>query len=151
MEGDFVAEVRVAADFTPSATSSAEGRVPFLGAGFVLMASERTYVRLERAAFRRDFVSSYASWELRRDGDFVVSGDTTTRPMKGKEARLRLERKGDKLLAAVSEDGKEWFDLPPIEVKLPAKVKLGVTANSTCTEPFAPHFERFRLRTLKRE
>ena len=32
------------------------------------MADEKTYIRLERAASRRDEVTTYANWELRRDG-----------------------------------------------------------------------------------
>jgi regulation of enolase protein 1 (concanavalin A-like superfamily) len=151
VEGDFVAEVRVGGAFTPSAMSSAAGRIPFLGAGLVLMVDEKTYVRLERAAFRRDEVSTYANWELRRDGTWVLAGDASVCPLKEKVTHLRIERKGDKLLGAVSEDGKSWTDLSPLEVKLPAKVKVGVTANSTCTEPFSPHFDRFKLRRLKRD
>lgn len=148
--GDFVAEVRVSGAFTPSATSTAAGRTPFPGAGLVLVADEKTYVRLERAAFRRDEVSTYANWELRQDGKWVLGGDASVCPLQQKATHLRLERRGDKLLASVSEDGKEWKALPPLEVKLPAKLKLGVTANSTCTDPFSPHFDRFRLRKVVR-
>jgi regulation of enolase protein 1 (concanavalin A-like superfamily) len=151
VEGDFRAEVRVSGAFVPSATSTAAGRTPFLGAGLVLMADEKTYVRLERASFRRDTAPLYANWELRRGGEWVLAGDSSVCPLKEKSTYLRLERKGDRLLASVSEDGKDWTDLPPLEVKLPAKVKLGVTANSTCTEPFSPHFDRFKLRKGKRE
>ncbi len=151
VEGDFLIQVRVSGALTPSDLSSAPSRVPFLGAGLVLMASEKTYVRLERAAFRRDMVSTYANWELRRDGDWVLAGDASVCPLKGEAAYLRLERKGDSLLASVSEDGKEWKQLPALELKLPAKLKLGVTANSTCTEPFSPHFDRFELRKPKRD
>jgi regulation of enolase protein 1 (concanavalin A-like superfamily) len=151
IEGDFLAEVRVSGPLTPSAASAAPGRTPFLGAGLVLMADEKTYVRLERAAFRRDGVSTYVNWELRRGGEWVLAGSASVCPLKGKSAHLRLKRMGDKLLASASEDGKHWTDLSPLEVKLPARLKLGVTANSTCTEPFSAHFDRFRLRKGKRD
>src|SRR5262245_26794399 len=151
VEGDFRAEVRVSGNFTPSAASSAPGRVPFLGAGLVLMADEKTYVRLERAAFRRDEVSTYANWELRQDGTWVLAGSASVCPLKQKATHLRLERRGDRLVASVSEDGKEWKEFDPLEVKLPAKLKLGMTANSTCTHVFSPHFDRFEFRKLRRD
>jgi regulation of enolase protein 1 (concanavalin A-like superfamily) len=151
VEGDFVAEVRVSGTLNPSMTSTAAGRTPFLAGGLVLMADEKTYIRLERAAYRRDDVATYANWELRQDGNWLLQGNSSVCPLKEKAAYLRLERKGDRLLASVSEDGKEWSELSPLELKLPAKLKLGVTANSTCTDPFSAHFDRFKLRKGKRD
>jgi regulation of enolase protein 1 (concanavalin A-like superfamily) len=58
---------------------------------------------------------------------------------------LRLQRKGDRLLASVSQDGGQWTDLQPFDVKLPAKVKIGVAACSTSQTPFLPHFDSFSL------
>jgi regulation of enolase protein 1 (concanavalin A-like superfamily) len=151
VEGDFVAEVRVSGKFVPSDGSTTSERIPFVGAGLVLMADDNTYVRLERAALRRGEVQTYANWELRKDGVWQLRGRADIRPLKEKATYLRLERKGDKLLASVSEDGKEWSDLDPLELKLPAKLKLGVAAGTTSTEKFAPHYDRFRLRTGKRD
>src|SRR5262245_41109781 len=48
--GDFVAHVRVHGTFKPSQESTSTERIPFVGAGLLLMADEKTYVRLERAA-----------------------------------------------------------------------------------------------------
>jgi regulation of enolase protein 1 (concanavalin A-like superfamily) len=151
VEGDFVAELRVGGSFAPSAGSTTTERVPFVGAGLLLILDDNTYVRLERAALRRGEVKTYTNWELRRDGKWELSGTTDVKPLTEKHTHLRLRRKGDRLLGAVSEDGKDWTELSPLEVKLPAKVKLGVAACTTSSEPFAPHFDRFRLRTLKGE
>jgi regulation of enolase protein 1 (concanavalin A-like superfamily) len=146
VEGDFVARVRVGGTFVPSATSTTTQRIPFVGAGLVLMAGERTYVRLERAAMRwQGAVKTYANWELRQDGRWVLRGDASVCPLEDKETFVRLERRGDKLLAAVSHDGKKWTELKPLEVKLPAKLKLGVAAGTTSTEPFLPRFDQFEL------
>ncbi len=61
-----------------------------------------------------------------------------------------MERKGDKLLGSVSEDGKKWMDMDPITIELPAKVKLGVAACTTSSEPFAPHYDQFKLTAKKK-
>jgi regulation of enolase protein 1 (concanavalin A-like superfamily) len=146
VEGDFVAQVRVKGTFQPSATSSTTERLPFVGAGLLLMASDQTYIRLERAALRRsDDVKTYANWELRQDGKWVLSGDATVLPLEDKDTYLRLERKGDKLLAWASHDGDKWSELPPLEVKLPARLKVGVSCGGTSTDVFAPRFDHFKL------
>ena len=152
VEGDFVAEVRVGGKFVPSAGSTTTERIPFVGAGLVLLAGEKTYVRLERAALRKGGeVKTYANWELRQEGRWVLAGEEAVCPLKGKQTYLRLERKGDKLLASVSEDGKKWTGLKPLELKLPARLKLGVCAGTTSTEPFAPRYDGFKLRKGKRD
>jgi hypothetical protein len=49
------------------------------------------------------------------------------------------------LLASVSHDGKEWKELNTLEVKLPAKVKIGVAAGGTSMDVFTPRFDQFKL------
>lgn len=145
VEGDFLAEVRVSGNFTPSQNSTTNERIPFVGAGLLLFADEKTYIRLERAALRSNGVQTYANWELRQDGNWILAGRQDILPLKEKHTWLRLERKGDTIHGAASEDGKKWHDLKPIEVKLPAKVKIGVGAGTTSTEEFAPHYDRFKV------
>ena len=147
VEGDFIVEVRVSGEFRPSSDSTAAERLAFVGAGLLLMNGDKTYVRLERAALRNgDIVRTYANWELRENGQWVLIGNAGIKPLKGKETFLRLERQGDKILGSISEDSKEWQTLAPIEVKLPAKIKIGVAACTTSSEPFAPRFDRFQLK-----
>jgi RNA polymerase sigma factor (sigma-70 family) len=149
VEGDFVAQVRVSGTFSPSVDSTSTERIAFVGAGLVLMADNKTYLRLERATLRRDGVArTYVNWELREDGEWKLAGDATVRPLEDKPTYVRLERRGDKLLASASHDGKEWWELEPLEVKLPAKLKLGVAAGTTSTDPFKPSYDDFRLTPL---
>lgn len=150
VEGDFVAQVRVSGTFKPSQNSTVKGRTPFVGAGLLLMADEKTYVRLERAALvKGGETKTYANWELRQDGRWVLAGAEKVLPLEDKATHLRLERKGEKLLASVSQDGKEWKELKPLELKLPAKLKLGVTAGGTSMDVFAPQFDQFQLKQEK--
>jgi regulation of enolase protein 1 (concanavalin A-like superfamily) len=146
VEGDFTAQVRVAGAFQPSNESTTSERLPFVGAGLLLMADEKTYVRLERAALvTGGETKTYANWELRQDGKWVLAGAERVLPLEDKATYLRLTRKGDNLSASVSHDGKEWKDLNPLEVKLPAKLKIGVAAGGTSMDVFTPSFDQFKL------
>jgi hypothetical protein len=110
------------------------------------MDGEKTYARLERAALRTGGeVKTYANWELRQDGKWILMGEAKVRPLEEKETYLRLERKGDKVLGSVSQDGKTWHALNPIDLKLPRKVKLGVAAGTTSTDTFSPRYDSFKL------
>jgi hypothetical protein len=110
------------------------------------MADEKTYIRLERATLVTcGAAKTYANWELREDGKWVLAGDASLQPLEDKATYLRLERKGDKFLATVSHDGKEWKELKPLELKLPAKLKLGVSGGGTSMDVFAPCFDKFLL------
>ena len=150
VEGDFVAQVRVSGTFLPSQESTSTERLPFVGAGLLLMADEKTYVRLERAALRlQGEVKTYANWELRQDGNWVLAGDASVQPLEDKATYLRLQRQGDKLLPSVSHDGKDWKELNPLEIKLPSKLKLGVSGGGTSMDVFAPRFDQFRLKQEK--
>jgi regulation of enolase protein 1 (concanavalin A-like superfamily) len=150
MEGDFVAQVRIQGTFQPSRNSTTHERRPFVGAGLLLLKDEKTYIRLERAALRvQGEVKSYTNWELREDGKWLLAGNTSVRPLEDKAAYVRLERQGDKLLASVSQDGKEWKELKPLEVKLPAKLKLGVSLSTSSRDVFAPCFDQFQLKRGK--
>ena len=150
VEGDFVAQVRASGTFLPSQESTSTERLPFVGAGLLLMADEKTYVRLERAALRlQGEMRTYANWELRQDGKWVLAGDASVQPLEDKATYLRLQRQGDKLLPSVSHDGKDWKELNPLEINLPSKLKLGVSGGGTSTDVFAPRFDQFRLKQEK--
>ena len=145
-QGDFIVEVRVRGEFHPSVESAHE-QFAFVAAGLLLMNDENTYIRLERAAnWRGDKVRAYANWELREEGQWMVRGNVNVKPLEDKDTFLRLERQGDKVLGSVSQDGKEWHTLTPIEVKLPAKVKIGVAACTLQSKSFAPSFDRFQFK-----
>jgi regulation of enolase protein 1 (concanavalin A-like superfamily) len=78
-----------------------------------------------------------------RDGKRTtqLSKDLENRP-----AALRLERRGEKLRAAVSQDdGKSWHAFAEQDARLPEKVKVGVAAINATTEPFTATFEKFEV------
>jgi regulation of enolase protein 1 (concanavalin A-like superfamily) len=146
VEGDFTAQVRIRGDFQPSTTSTAARHDPSLGAGLLLWSDAKTLVRLERVAMLgRNGQVRGAFWDAWQEGQHKVEGRIVS-PLTGGEAYLRLERQGDKVHPAVSADGVKWNELAALEIDLPPKIKIGMAALSTSTDPFAPIFDRFQLK-----
>ena len=149
IEGDFIIEVRVTGRFAPKVQTIKE-HYAYHGAGLVLMKDEKTYLRLERAAcFRPDFGTNsmtYISFGLIEDGSPVqTEGPSDYLLEESQMAYLRLERRKDKVAAAVSADGLKWRYLDPKAVLLPAKVQLGVMAVSSAKEPLTSRFSERRV------
>ncbi|HVS39851.1 MAG TPA: DUF1349 domain-containing protein [Gemmataceae bacterium] len=145
-QGDFTAQTSVSGPFLPSAISTAPPTVPFLGAGLLVMDGDRTYARLERAAMNKNGqVQNAVVWELRMDGRPPISQWPSFTPQADRALSLRLQRKGDRLLASVSQDGVSWTNLQPFDAKMSPNLKIGVAAISTSQAPFLPHFDSFSL------
>jgi regulation of enolase protein 1 (concanavalin A-like superfamily) len=66
-------------------------------------------------------------------------------PPDDKAIYLRLQREGDCLLASVSQDGERWTELEPLDLRQPAKIKIGIAACSTSDVQFRPRFDDFHL------
>ncbi|MDB5302327.1 MAG: Regulation of enolase protein 1, concanavalin A-like superfamily [Phycisphaerales bacterium] len=64
---------------------------------------------------------------------------------KGRSTYLRLARKGDKITASYSHDGKNWTEVKEIAVDLPPKVHVGVAAVNSSDKPFTVEFEEFKI------
>jgi hypothetical protein len=47
-------------------------------------------------------------------------------PLQPGDAYLRLERRGNRILGATSNDGKDWARLDPIDNGYPSKIKVGL-------------------------
>lgn len=145
VEGDFIIQVRITGEFKPGEPATTE-RAPFNGAGLLLMKDEQTYLRIERATFTRGETYHYASWEMRKNGEVERFANAGDHPLDDtKDTFLRLERRGDKIYAAVSQDRDKWHYLEPKIVTLPGKVQIGVAAVNTSTRVFSPHFDEFKL------
>ncbi len=144
LKGDFTLEVKVEGEFVPGDKSTQQGRTGYTGAGLVVFADDRNFVRIERAALQRgDEATAYTNFEIRVNGELEkigTTGDFTTDPTK--PIWLRLERKGDLLLGAMSQDGKNWTWGEPKELRAEAwqkpDVTGGIAAISTSEKSFAP-------------
>jgi regulation of enolase protein 1 (concanavalin A-like superfamily) len=149
VEGDFVAEVKVAGSFQPGPVRTGPRSVPFNGGGLLAWSNEGNYVRLERASMHRnDRVVGFLVFESREQGTrAAVHNKGGLDP--GAELRLRLERRGKVLSGSWSADGRDWEPLEPMEVDWPARLKVGVDAVNSCGEPMTVRFQDYALRRLK--
>lgn len=144
--GDFAVETSVKGTFKPG-EATIPVRTAYHGAGLLLMADDRTYIRLDRATLVRAGTSRhYANFELRNKGKLTRFGtpiDYAIDPER--DTLLRLERKGNVVSAAVSQQPGEWHDLGIKEAELPDEVLVGVAAINASTQPFQPVFEGFKI------
>jgi regulation of enolase protein 1 (concanavalin A-like superfamily) len=146
-DGDFIAQVRVSVDFPEGATAAVPNKPPVLVAGLVLFVDDGTYVRLERASVEaRDERLNYVNWEVRKDREWTRHGSSQEAKVEPSEHLwLRLERRGERLLGYHSADAVQWQALPPIELKLPPAVKVGVTVGHNTTTPHSAAFAGYKL------
>ncbi len=150
IEGDFTMRVTVDGGFAPGGDSTQAGRSGYNGAGLLLMVDDKNYIRLERATlhWKGQEPQPYINFEMREGGTpatFGSTGDTSFKP-EGPTV-LRVERKGDTLLASVSNDGLIFVDLEPkkLPANWPGKIKVGFAAVSTSQFDFTPVFTQLML------
>jgi hypothetical protein len=141
-EDDFAATVCVPEKLVPGGQCSRPGFLPSNGTGLLLWNDPSNYVRHERAAILRNGkIVPYVCFELhergRRQG---VSVGVTNAPV-----HLRLVRRGNQIIGSVSSDGKAWKDLQTLTVDYPTKVKIGVAAVNSSTQPFTAVLEGFHV------
>lgn len=144
VEGDFVATVRVTGEFKPGPKSTNPRSIPFHGAGFLLWSDSDNNVRIERISMLRG--KQYATGVLFEEREGGYSGATHTELFKPGDCYLKIERTGSKIVASLSYDGKAWKSLKPVDTLWPAKIKIGLTAITTSSEPFDVSFDSFELK-----
>lgn len=153
VSGDFSVEVTVSGTYPKNAGTVVPERLPFQGAGLLLWVDARTYIRLERAQVRAEVEGSseyafYPSWELRVEGKPLRMGGGSDPGLTASPTTLRLTRTGNKVTAAISDDGVTWRELDPLIVNLPEKVQIGVVAGHNTTAPFETTFEKYHFTPL---
>ena len=146
-KGDFVIEVLVKGTFKPG-EATIPVRTAYHGAGLLLMADDQTYIRLDRATLVRAGTGQhYVNFELRNKGRnirFGTPADFKIDPER--DTFLRLERKGNAVSGAVSQQSGKWHDLGTKEAEFPVEVLVGVVAINASTQPFQPIFQDFTVK-----
>jgi regulation of enolase protein 1 (concanavalin A-like superfamily) len=151
--GDFVAEVTVSGDFPQNASTKVPNRFPFQAAGLLLWVDSGTYVRFERAQANVTWEDKqqhyvYPSWELRFAGKALRLASPVDGTLSTNITKLRLTRAGTKLTAALSEDGTTWREMDPINIPLPEKLQIGVSASHNTENQLEAEFENFKVTPL---
>ena len=144
VEGDFEVQVKVDGTFKPSGSGTTLRDMPTTEAGLVLINDADNYLTLLRSAsFRNDKVNTSVAVSHRTEG----RGGMRLPSIGRGTTYLRLVRKGSKVLPFASTDGKTWEPLRPVDIDWPAKLKLGVTAQTMGTEqPFAVTFDELTVK-----
>ncbi len=141
VEGDFVVTVKVAGDFRPGGTSTNPRGVPYNGAGILLWGDDDHFLRLERGAMLRGGqINTFIAFEDHPKGR---RGAAQMDNIRAGDYYLRLERKGNWLSATISADGKSWRRLRAVAGTWPARLKVGLAAINSNSEPFTVRFEEF--------
>lgn len=159
IEGDFEMQVRVRIDGQPSVQSTVDGRPSSVSAGFLVILpnnSPGACVRLElRESRKGSGVEDYL--ELRHWGRHQRQGGKIVEGAKGFENRwkgdayLRLDRRDGDIGYSISSDGEHWKAIGGIG-GIHEKLKVGLAAYSTSTEPSRVVFDQFFIpREHKRE
>jgi RNA polymerase sigma factor (sigma-70 family) len=145
VQGDFIVQVRVASRPLLGVKSVVEAHLPIHTAGLLLWQDSRNYVRLKRASIlpKGGEGRSFAGLELRRDGKLEREGNV--QPLEGGATWLRLERRGVKVLGAISADAVRWTAFEPVALRLPQRCYIGVAAGQNTTVPFEASFSEFEL------
>ena len=153
VQGDFSIQVKVSGVTHPGNQSVIPGRKPFCGAGLLVWQNERNYVRLERAALLNGgTLSTYASWELRQNAQFVRQGRADEMPLTGADTWLRITRSGDTFSGEVSANGQDWKQLPAITLAGSTRdLKVGILAVNVTQAPFMPQFSELSLKPATQE
>ncbi len=150
VRGDFTLQVKVEGRFTPGAASTQTGRTGYNGAALVVLADAKNVVTLARAVLHHEgkAAAPYANFEIRAGGKLERIGMTGDQALPGDgPVFLRLERRGNQFLGAVSTDGLKWSALEskPVPPDWPLTLQAGVAAISTSEAEFSPRFSKLQL------
>jgi S1-C subfamily serine protease len=152
VEGDFAATVEVVGDISPGSTLPKDRQgnlVPFTFAcaGLVLYKDKNNFVRLERTAgvdLEKLTPIHKALIEIVKDGKQINNNVYYPLP-EGKVSLYLVRRKGRVQCMFGSGSGTIGAAAQPVELDLPPKVQVGLTAGNISAKPFTAVFENFAL------
>lgn len=151
VDGDFTATVKVSGDFKPGEHATKPSGYPFVGAGLLLWQDDKNCLRLERNSWWMADEKKHGCYtplvEYYKNGvdQDTNPGGTTDEFFKGNSTWFRLQRKGDRVIASYSDDGKEWKVAREVKVVLAAKLSIGVAAVNSSDKPLTVEFEDFKV------
>jgi regulation of enolase protein 1 (concanavalin A-like superfamily) len=147
VKGEFIAMVKSTGGVHPGPESNVPAGLPYHGVGLLLRVDRDNYFRLERAGLIRDeaFIT-YVNFEHFKEGRRTFSQGLGLQDL---PTQLRLERRRGSIYASASQDGVHWTPFPPLEVRLPDEVKIGVAAVNSSTKPFTAELEGLTVFTRR--
>ncbi len=148
VKGDFVARVKVTADWKPGKNLASGRRTN--AAGLLIWDSPRQYLRHERNVYApRGALDRQMSWVPpiydKDEGRLSKWKAEPSTYFRGRTTWLMVQRKGDKLNSWISHDGKDWKFTGTYESQFPDKVQVGILALNGSQSDFTVEFQDFRL------
>jgi hypothetical protein len=149
VRGDFSVQVRVGAVGKPT------GRTGYHRAG-LLLTDGWVFWRWERSAHKHPEEKARNLWfGIHWRGEKGSATGHDDGPPLNQPAYLRIERRGEQVLLASSEDGKTWLTVTRASwlgtvIKLPQALKIGVVAESMAAGEFKVEFDQFKLSQPKK-
>lgn len=142
VEGDFVAQVRVFADWKPYQPDTNNG------AGLVVWDSEANFLRWERHVFMRDGRPTCSTAPMcianhKKTSTAVLNDPNEFYPCRS--TWLRIERKGSNITSALSHNGRDWIDTGTLTTTFPSRLKVGVFAFNASSKRFQAEFAKFSV------
>jgi regulation of enolase protein 1 (concanavalin A-like superfamily) len=143
IEGDFVAQVKVCGEFQPEAPPTREGAFPFNGAGLLLWLDADHCLRMEcGAVLRNGRVGAFLLFERHELGRPVTRNNAY---LEEGDVYLKIERRGNRILAFYGTDGQQWAEAKPMQFEWPARLNVGFAAVNTAFSPLSVRFEDFSV------
>ncbi len=147
VEGDFIAQVKVDGRFDPGTEQGLPVRLPYHGAGLLLMHDLNNYLRLDRAALTKRTGQQHQvvlqSWTSGKPATLAPSSGLVLKAPAS--VYLRLERRGNQVLGAVALQPGKWHYFEARNVPLPKALWIGVSTVNVSGNPLETHFEQFQI------
>lgn len=152
IQGDFVMQFRVRIDCLPSVQSTVDGQPSSVSAGFLVMLPQNDPLMCARVEFRlsRKGIGVHGYFDVRRwfhdkrQGGRIIEGAKGRDEEWKRDAYLRLERQDGNLGYSISSDGENWKRTGAIG-GVREKLKVGLAAYSTSTDPSKVQFDQLKL------
>jgi len=149
VNGDFTITVKAIGSVLPEKGTEAAGRdLAFRAATLIIWQDENNFVRLDRAAMLKagkPFSQTY--YHVNQNGKGTTH---LNKPVAhAVDVWLRLQRKGDTILAASSTDGERWTEYAAQTAKLADALHAGVAVLNASSASGSATFEALELRSAQ--
>jgi regulation of enolase protein 1 (concanavalin A-like superfamily) len=147
VQGDFVATVKVTADWNPGGKLPGASTLPYNGAGLLLFISDTHFLRLERNVFvGANGLVCFTTPLYYAQGRLANQAMSTQGAFyQGRSTWLKMERAGARLTTAISHDGQVWIETATLTGNLPESVAVGLEAINSSNKEFLVEFEEFKV------
>jgi regulation of enolase protein 1 (concanavalin A-like superfamily) len=144
IEGDFSMQVKVAGNIRPGNMPLDKLPISFQGAGLLLWQDTNNFIRFERAVLSSTEIAMthQVMFESCREG---MPGTHMDRRIPDHPVYLRIDRRADEINCLYSSDRKTWISLRRLNLPLPPKVSVGISASNVSPRPLPARFEEFSL------